>query len=210
MSKPKVFVVGGDHSVERMFRERGWIATSVLKTEQDVEELSLVCFTGGSDIEPKLYGEAAIPKTYTAPYRDEYELKVYETLKTYDLPMVGICRGGQLLNVLSGGKMWQDVDGHGGSHVALDLATNRELWVTSTHHQMMRPGADAELLCTARKSTYRQSASYYDKSEEFTDIEAVYYPTTKSLCFQGHPEYGLKECTQYFFDLIADKHKLRG
>lgn len=119
-----------------------------------------------------------------------------------DLPKIGICRGAQFLNVKSGGAMWQDVNNHTKDHVATDiLFTNTELTVSSTHHQMMIPSPDGEILAFAKEATQFKSAS--DRDPTRVDAEVVWYEKTKSLCFQPHPELaGYSDCRDYFFDLI--------
>lgn len=66
---------------------------------------------GGSDIAPESYGEEPIGEGKwkgDAP-RDAFELEVVEKCMALDLPILGICRGFQLLNVHFGGKLYQDI-----------------------------------------------------------------------------------------------------
>ena len=99
--------------------------------------------------------------------------------------------------------MWQDVNNHNSRHKATDLITKTDLEVTSTHHQMMIAGPEGEVLCIANKATNFNS---FDKSREIPhyDTEVVFYPRTRSLCFQPHPEWATKhsQCQDYFFNLI--------
>lgn len=72
-----------------------------------------VLFTGGVDINPKLYGEEIDPKCgEIADVRDAFEQRLMEVVEQYDIPVFGICRGIQSMNVLSGGSLHQHRDNH--------------------------------------------------------------------------------------------------
>jgi gamma-glutamyl-gamma-aminobutyrate hydrolase PuuD len=175
---PKVYIVGDDRLTTAMFRKRGWGACS------SIENPDLVCFTGGEDVSPEFYGEENT-HSYNNILRDLEEELVFQ--KFFNTPKVGICRGGQFLNVMSGGKMIQHVEGHTRNHLLM-VRTDLKIPVTSTHHQMMQPGKHSKLIAVAD----------HDKG-----IEVVWYEVTRSLCFQPHPEYDMNsEMTSYFFSLI--------
>jgi len=66
--------------------------------------------TGGADIEPKRYGEETLPLCgETAPLRDEMEFYLCKRALETDLPMLGICRGFEVINCVLGGKLYQDI-----------------------------------------------------------------------------------------------------
>jgi putative glutamine amidotransferase len=69
-----------------------------------------VLLTGGGDIDPSLYGEAA-HSSFTAaePGRDTYEIALVKAAVAAGLPLFAICRGAQVLNVALGGSLVQDV-----------------------------------------------------------------------------------------------------
>lgn len=192
-----VFVEDGDMTVCRMIeREFGW------KLLEAPDGADTIVFTGGADVSPHLYGEDNVA---SGPNRRRDDACTY-LFNNYDVPRIGICRGAQFLNVMSGGKMWQDVDGHTRSHLVRDTRTLKEYFCTSTHHQMMRPSSDAAIIGIAATplSTYRLAATELERFRG-TDIEVLYYEHTKSLCFQPHPEYsGHPECTEYFAELVAE------
>lgn len=203
----KVFIVGPDWGINSMFRERNYLVMN------DINNSDIVVFTGGSDIGPNLYGQSLNRKTSPWPDRDKKEVAIYEyTSKQQDKHFIGICRGGQLLNVLSGGSMWQHVNNHaiGGVHKGIDLRTKKEYFLTSVHHQMMRPSKDAEIIThSGNIATHVEDwQSGVNKIEEHEgyDIENVWYPKTRSLCFQGHPEFDHStqpnSCRNYFFELV--------
>lgn len=76
-----------------------------------LEKLDGILFSGGSDIDPNLYGE--YPKFglgFIEPKRDLHELKLAQkVLMDMNIPVLGICRGMQLLTVATGGKLYQDL-----------------------------------------------------------------------------------------------------
>lgn len=193
----KVFVVGGDSWIEKMFLIRGWTLV------RSPDEADLLQFTGGEDVDPSFYSEERHARTYSNPKRDAEEAHIFLSYK--DKPMAGICRGGQFLNVMCGGAMWQHVDGHAlsGTHTAT-LQTGEKVQVTSTHHQMMRPSEVAERLLWANESSYRQSAIDHNLEYPFNDCEVVRYGNV--LCFQPHPEYVSRdhECQELYFKFLRD------
>lgn len=72
-----------------------------------------VLFTGGEDIDPQRYGmERHSTVTTVDTIRDEFELTLLARAREFDLPLLGICRGCQLINVGFGGTLFQHVEGH--------------------------------------------------------------------------------------------------
>lgn len=210
MSSKKVFIVGGHiNQYGKMFSEAGW---TVMNTVNDnIEDADLVQFTGGADVSPDLYQEAKHPRTYSSEYRDEQESAVYDKCIKKGIPMAGICRGGQFLNVMNGGRMYQDVDGHGigGHHAMVDLIDGTISQVTSTHHQMMRPSKRATILAVAsniatRKEYCDSNGGIIIEREDLIDIEVVLYKDAKCLCFQPHPEFGVADssCRKAYFNYL--------
>ena len=67
-------------------------------------------FAGGGDIEPSIYGgNSQSTIAGVDPERDEFELALAEEVLKNSIPSLGICRGSQLLNVATGGKLIEDV-----------------------------------------------------------------------------------------------------
>jgi gamma-glutamyl-gamma-aminobutyrate hydrolase PuuD len=204
-SKLKVAIVHSNGQYDKMFRDMGWELVTT------IEEADLVQFTGGEDVTPSYYGEEDHRFTGNNPYRDKNEQNIFKLCRELNKPMAGICRGGQFLNVMCGGKLFQHVDGHaiGGTHEAVDVETGAVVDVTSTHHQMMRVGADGVLLAYAGQSTFREhmvgkgQVANVPRSDGDQDVEAVFYPASLALCFQPHPEYGYSDCRDYYFNLIS-------
>lgn len=198
----KVFIVETSNMYERMFTARGWEIT------RDLLAADLVQFTGGADVSPYLYGEEKHPTTYNDPRRDLVEAGYYQVCLLLNKPMAGICRGGQFLNVMNGGKLYQNINHHaiGGTHEArsfLSYGGKDTFQVTSTHHQMMRVGGEGTLLLVANEATKLETdtLTYEGKGE---DVEAVWYGKSRSLCYQPHPEIVGKEhdCQELYFHLL--------
>ncbi len=190
----KVFIIQGNYQYANLFKSAGY---TLVETP---EEADLVCFTGGEDVSPNLYGDYAHPQTYNSERRDAIEMNYFELAEELKIPMVGICRGGQFLNVMSGGRMYQHVQLHTRDHIIIDVETSDKVLATSTHHQMFMPSEESVLVAYAQEGGRRE---WYDKHEfehdvSKLDFEVVYYPKTNCLCFQPHPEFGSKSLQEYF------------
>lgn len=117
--------------------------------------------TGGADMAPESYGEEPVdPRWPGQRARDEYELALYHACRQARLPVLGICRGAQVINVAEGGTLWQDIIscrpdsllhrdpepydrlGHNlrvePSSILAGLFGQTHLWVNSVHHQAVR------------------------------------------------------------------------
>jgi len=145
-------------------------------TAESIRALVQLCsglvLTGGEDIDPSCYGEDPIPELGTVnPARDFAELRAIDAACEFELPILGICRGHQLLNVYFGGTLCQDImvamesasshlqttpwgshhheiEIEAGSRLANAVGTQR-LEINSYHHQAVRRIADP-LTATAR------------------------------------------------------------
>lgn len=71
--------------------------------------------SGGADIEPSRYGRPNRGSTTVEPERDTLEAAAWSAAQTRSVPILGVCRGLQIINALSGGTVLQDVDGHLGA-----------------------------------------------------------------------------------------------
>ncbi len=111
------------------------------------DRLDGILFTGGIDIVPEFYGDSVChEKTETCIERDLFELPLFKAFYERKKPILGICRGIQLINVALGGTLFQHIEDHSGvSHNVnvsghlLRLAENRSIVQTnSTHHQALK------------------------------------------------------------------------
>jgi hypothetical protein len=118
---------------------------------------------------------------------------------------------------MCGGRMYQHVDGHAihGTHKAYDTQTGYLVNVTSTHHQMMIPSGTGIVMTNVPES--RSSHKDYvdgdgelqivvpgdDPTADDSDVESVFYPHHRVLCFQPHPEFETgRKCRPYFFAML--------
>lgn len=207
----KFHVIGGDNAISRLFLDYGLTETSFKDSE-------LMIFTGGADVSPQLYDEKPIQGTSTDEKRDEYEMNFYYDGIKAQKKAIGICRGAQFLHVLNGYPLWQDINNHaigGATHLSVDIPTGDYVETSSCHHQMMRvdnisdPLNAFKVICTSQRSTRRSSEKMFtqlskdSKDQSYRDdIEVLWYPFVRTLCYQGHPEYRKKECTLYFTRLL--------
>src|SRR3977135_2078021 len=87
-------------------------------------EVDGLLLPGGWDVDPALYGEAPDPKLGPIDRElDDLELRLFAQAPGRGTPVMGICRGQQVINVAMGGSLIQHVDGHevrayGRSHLA--------------------------------------------------------------------------------------------
>lgn len=194
MKKKKILLVNGNPTYVNPFSEHGNITYAL----DEVEQSDVVVFVGGEDVTPSIYGEDLHPTTSFNIERDELEQSVYGKALQYGKPMVGICRGSQFLTVMNGGKLHQNVAHHAmcGNHKMYISETNREIMVTSTHHQMMIPEGRYDMLAWAFNRAFKEEL----------EPEVVYYPDTRCLAVQYHPEYMPRNTAgwQYFQTLIKE------
>jgi putative glutamine amidotransferase len=85
--------------------------------DEVLDTLDALMFAGGADIDPRMYGAEPHPETIgSVPERDAFEVALMRRALERDLPVLGICRGVQIMNVACGGTLHQhlpDVVGHG-------------------------------------------------------------------------------------------------
>lgn len=75
-----------------------------------LEKCDGVMFSGGVDVDPPFYGEQRHEYCgMSQKKRDELELRVYKLIENTDMPILGICRGTQFINVVRGGTLYQDI-----------------------------------------------------------------------------------------------------
>lgn len=159
-------------------------------------------FTGGQDIDPSIYGQDKLPECgYQAELRDQQETYMIRRLMELDKPVLGICRGIQIMNAACGGSLYQDIFTQAPSKVVHrqplpydlphhqvavapntmlhDIVGLSHLSVNSMHHQAVLTPAPG----------FRISAIAEDGM-----IEAIEHPGKRfMLGIQWHPEYLWKE-----------------
>lgn len=198
--------IAGDLSEEIAFAQM--LVRAACRRAATPDEADVVIFTGGEDVNPALYGEAPHPKTYYRDLRDQQDIALYLDCLEKGIPMIGVCRGAQLLHVMNGGKLFQDVDGHQGGHSMTDTKTKEVIDnISSVHHQMCRPNraGGMEILGVSAKSRKRWLNNKESDAGMSQDIEAFFYRDTCCLGVQGHPEYrGYNAYTKWFLQQMEN------
>jgi putative glutamine amidotransferase len=83
--------------------------------DQVLDLLDGLILAGGADIDPSSYGAERHPETKgTVPERDAFEIALARRAMERDVPLLGICRGMQVMNVARGGTLVQDLPEHVG------------------------------------------------------------------------------------------------
>jgi putative glutamine amidotransferase len=114
-------------------------ASGGLKLADYAAELDGLVLQGGTDISPKVYGEEPIRAEWAGdPPRDRYELELLARFMDAKKPVLGICRGQQLINVALGGTLYQDTHTQmAGALVHQDIAAYDDRF----HRVAIEPGS---------------------------------------------------------------------
>lgn len=183
-----------------------------IRSMDDVAGCDAVVIWGGEDISPSIYGEKASKYTWAEnepSYRDVIEMDLFKTAYNLGIPIIGVCRGAQLACAMSGGKLVQHVDNHGRSH---EITTDKgeKLITSSVHHQMMYPFTTEHKLIAwsseKRSKQYQGGEGPIEDMNNQVEPEIVYFPKTRALAIQGHPEFmdEQDEFVKYCNDLVRE------
>lgn len=194
----------------------GLMAEAGFSKADSIETADVVVFIGGADINPSLYDQKNIASYGINTVRDDLEISAYKTAQAAGKICFGICRGAQFLHAMNGGKLWQDVNNHGGrDHYIVDLDEDTKVLATSLHHQMLQQNDKIEVIAVTEE---RVATHFRDDSTDVSlgrnpessllEIEAGAYSDTKCFFVQGHPEVGSAEYRSWTMtklnDLILD------
>lgn len=162
----------------------------------DVER-PVLFLQGGEDVNPEMYGERNLHSGAPNLYRDAFEKKLWETAVSLDVPVFAICRGHQLLNVLNGGTLYQDIGyQHTGRHSQNHRLDYTDISHTSGFYEMMltSPFTPAFSVIPGGWANSYHHQGIKDLAPNgvalasfMNLIEAVIYP--RALSVQWHPEY---------------------
>ena len=135
------------HDYAAAVRQAGGRAVLLPPDDQDADVLGMLdglVLAGGPDVGPALYGAEAEPLTETHPERDSGEMTLVHRALEIDLPILGVCRGMQLLTVAAGGRLHQhlpDVVGHEGHAPGVGVLMGDDTAIHCYHHQgVAHPG----------------------------------------------------------------------
>lgn len=165
-----------------------------------------IILTGGNDICPEFYGQGPIKKSDYSPQRDSVEKKLLDLAVAKQIPVLGVCRGMQFINVYFGGTLIQDISSQmniadhdpGKSH-NVDLAedhlfgwSGEDICVNSYHNQSV----------TSNRMSKELSAFLYSASDKGRIVEGLYHKKLPIAGIQSHPERG--NPSQGFVDRIIE------
>lgn len=170
--------------------------------EDIVKGLDGMLFSGGPDVEPAFYGEVKEPECGSVNLlRDVLELKLLPLCFKYKIPVLGICRGCQLINVSMGGTLTQDVPTRYGKvhQMAKDAPSafdhdvrilpgtmmydimGQDIKVDSYHHQCVKRLADGLIPSAYAPEGFIEGFELPEEGEQFL------------MAVQWHPEVTLSD-----------------
>lgn len=208
---------GNYPKVLECLRQVGLTPRIVSDTSADLSDVVGVVVPGGGDINPDLYGGKMIEQVYGVdPSQDLLDIHLIQAALERGLPLMGICRGTQMINVVKGGSLYEDLPAHSIQHhnnISVDadssvfvshevsITANTKLsrslegrqsaFVRSAHHQCVRDlGADLRVVATAEDGI----------------VEAFEGTKEWILAVQWHPEAELADGPIKYgqFQLFAD------
>ena len=157
-----------------------------------LREDHILIIHGGADISPSLYGSKLSQHgcgMETPSVRDQQEWEMITQAVKMGIPIVGICRGAQMLCAFEGGKLVQHIVDHTGrDHKITDKESGEKVISNSCHHQMMVPSKHAKIIASCTQETLGYDDD--DKAIFINEVpEIVYFPSIKAIGIQGHPEW---------------------
>jgi len=168
------------------------------RADFDFQAGDVLVVWGGADIHPSLYNKGRSQRSgadIMPSRRDTIEWGLMKKAKELKVPIIGICRGAQMLTALEGGKLYQHTDNHSGSHEVM-TADGQSFVTNSIHHQMMVPdGTKHELIAWTKPiaTVYHDvdelgNEIIYERGHKDKDPEFIYYPDVNGFAIQWHPE----------------------
>ena len=183
--------------------------SAAIAVDDLVSELDGLLLQGGSDVCPRTYGEEPLkPQWNGDAIRDHYEIELIRACLKQDKPILGICRGAQLLNVALGGTLYQDIgtqiegaqvhrdwevyDGLHQNVVFADDSYLKHLYggsdggrINSIHHQAIKDVAVGLRVEATTPEDGVIEAVRLDASES----SEAHYQGRYALAVQWHPEF---------------------
>ncbi|MDQ0109523.1 putative glutamine amidotransferase [Chitinophaga terrae (ex Kim and Jung 2007)] len=176
------------------------ILSFIKNNTEDISKCEGFVLTGGIDVQPSLYGgdmEYAYRPTAFLPERDQFEKLIYEYAKSHRLPVLGICRGLQYINILEGGKVFEDIgELSNGIHKRATVDKEHRITivpdtllhsitevdrgiVNSAHHQAIRPdmlGNNIMISAYSDTDGIIEGIEYKDKTNKAFMLAVQWHP----------------------------------
>lgn len=173
---------------------------STLSLKDLVTDLDGIVLQGGADVSPQTYGEEPLkPEWAGDAIRDAYEIELVQECRKQKKPVLGICRGAQLLNVAYGGTLYQDIQ----TQMPKSLVhRNWETYDQNFHEIVFEKGSELDKLYAGKlggkvnsvhhqavkdlgKGVKVQARAKDDGMIEAIRVEGDHY----AFAFQWHPEF---------------------
>ena len=167
--------------------------------EAIVGRLDGILLSGGGDMHPRYYNEDPIPENGTPDeLRDRYDVALIKSAVEYQLPVLGICRGMQVINTVFGGSLYQDINVQYADKQPMCHSQNEERSVTTQTASVV---TDSLLYSIVSCNTLPINSIHHQAVKRIADgfravafaddgiceaIESLYYPI---LGVQWHPEH---------------------
>lgn len=161
--------------------------------------------TGGGDVEPARYGAEAAPETQPPePARDAMELALLDVAVAADLPVVGICRGLQVLNVHGGGTLHQHVEGQYRIDVAASAEVDEVRFVPGSRMAALY-GPTRAVNSLHHQTVDRVAAGWSVAGRNaHGGVEAIEWDGHDVIAVQWHPEMMRGAATDPLFAWLVD------
>lgn len=175
------------------------VTDNLATIEAIVGRLDGILLSGGGDMHPRYYNEDPIPENGTPDeLRDRYDVALIKSAVEYQLPVLGICRGMQVINTVFGGSLYQDINVQYADKQPMCHSQNEERSVTTQTASVV---TDSLLYSIVNCNTLPINSIHHQAVKRIADgfravafaddgiceaIESLYYPI---LGVQWHPEH---------------------
>ncbi len=203
----------------------GLIRRSNLSAADYADALDGLVLQGGADVSPRSYGQEPLRSEWEGDrLRDEYEIALLRAFMDKGKPVLGICRGAQLINVAFGGTLWQDI----GSLVPDSLSHyDSDKYDENFHRLRIEPGStlaglfagqDAMLVNSIHHQAVRDLGEGLEveaRADPDGGIEAIrWIGDSYVLGLQWHPEFhsgreGLLDCAPVLEGFLREARRIK-
>lgn len=162
-------------------------------TPEELQPNDILIIHGGGDISPSLYNKKASKKngaTEQLSRRDSQEWALLQAALAKKIPIIGICRGGQMLCAAMGGFLYQHIEGHARNGHEVVTDDHQVFRTNSLHHQMMVPNKNSNYVLKAKMKHATCFGAWDEDTVVSPEVETeyLYYPDVKGHAIQWHPE----------------------